>query len=124
MRGPATPFDPADDELELPPLPRRVRLLLLVVGSFLVGLGFVGLFLPFLQGILFLVLGAALLSLASESVHRAVSRMLQRWPRLQERMLRFRRHWHARLQPRRPHWAEPSAPRERSRPRRATGAGP
>jgi uncharacterized protein len=98
MRAPTTPFDPADDELELPPLPRRVRLALMVVGSFLVLLGFVGLFLPFLQGILFLVLGVALLSLASETVHNAVSRTLQRWPKLQERMRRFRHHWHARLQ--------------------------
>jgi uncharacterized membrane protein YbaN (DUF454 family) len=102
MQHPATPFDPADDELELPPLPRRVRLALLVIGSFLVGLGFIGLFLPFLQGVLFLVLGAALLSLASDSVHRGVSRLLHRWPALQERMHRFRRHWHSRLQPRPP----------------------
>lgn len=102
MRAPTTPFDPADDELELPPLPRRVRLGLMVVGSFFVGLGFVGLFLPFLQGILFLVLGVALLSLASETVHSATSRTLQRWPKLQERMRRFRHHWHARLQPRPP----------------------
>jgi uncharacterized membrane protein YbaN (DUF454 family) len=102
MTTPATPFDPADDELELPPLPRRVRLALMVVGSFFVGLGVVGLFLPFLQGILFLAVGAALLSLASDSVHRAVSRLLRRWPSLQERMHRFRRHWHSRLQPRPP----------------------
>ena len=102
MRPPATPFDPADDELELPPLPRRVRLVLMVIGSFFVGLGIVGLFLPFLQGILFLVLGGALLSLASDSVHRGVSRALQRWPALHDRMHRFRRHWHGRLQPRRP----------------------
>jgi uncharacterized membrane protein YbaN (DUF454 family) len=98
--SPATPFDPADDELELPPLPPRVRLVLLVVGSFLVGLGLVGLFLPVLQGVLFLAIGAALLSLASDWVHRTVSRALQRWPSLHERMHRFRRHWHARLQPR------------------------
>jgi hypothetical protein len=34
-------------------------------------------------------------------VHRWVSRLLHRWPSLQGRMHRFRRHWHSRLQPRR-----------------------
>lgn len=91
----------ADEALVLPPLPTPIRLALLVVGSFFVGLGILGLFLPFLQGILFLAVGAALLSLASDSVHRFVSRLLRRWPRLQQRMHRLRQHWHTRLQRRR-----------------------
>jgi uncharacterized membrane protein YbaN (DUF454 family) len=105
MEPPATQLrpvhHPADHTLALPPLPAPIRIALLVVGSFFVGLGILGLFLPFLQGILFLAVGAALLSLASDSVHRFVSRLLRRWPRMQERMHRFRQHWHSRLHRRR-----------------------
>jgi len=39
---------------------------ILIIGWFLVGLGVLGLFLPFLQGVLFIIIGIAILSTRSE----------------------------------------------------------
>jgi len=49
-------------------------------------LGFVGLFLPILQGILFLAIGAWLLSMESPWAKRVVDRMRERYPLLDRTM--------------------------------------
>lgn len=53
----------------------------LFLGWILVILGIAGLFLPFLQGILFLFLGVTILSSESKWVRRALSKLGKRYPR-------------------------------------------
>lgn len=75
-----------------------MRLLLLGVGWFLLLVGVAGLLLPGIQGILTIVLGAAILSIASETVYRLMRRLLRRrWPGLWDRLNGFRDRWRARL---------------------------
>lgn len=72
-------------------LPLKTRIALGVVGGLLVVLGIAGLFLPFLQGILFLVLAAAVLSLTSRRIYAWLARTIgERWPGAWERVERFR----------------------------------
>jgi hypothetical protein len=73
------------------PLPLATRVLFGSLGALFLVLGVAGLFLPFLQGILFLVLAAAVLSLASETVDGWLFRLIsERWPGLWRRVERFR----------------------------------
>jgi hypothetical protein len=85
----------------LPALPVAVRLILLVVGWLLLLVGIAGLVLPGIQGILTLVLAAAVLSLVSEFVYRLLRRGLHRWPAVWDRIERFRSWLHDKLSPRR-----------------------
>lgn len=72
-------------------LPLKTRIVLGLVGGLLVVLGIAGLFLPFLQGILFLVLGAAILSLTSFRIYGWLNRTIgERWPGAWDRVERFR----------------------------------
>lgn len=72
-------------------LPWKTRAILATVGALLLVLGIAGLFLPFLQGILFLVLAAAILSLASERVYGWLRGLMsERWPGGWQRVERFR----------------------------------
>jgi len=59
---------------------------LLIIGWFFVGLGIIGLFLPILQGILFLIIGLAILSSRSELVKRFLKHIEERYPHLHERV--------------------------------------
>jgi len=52
----------------------------LILGWFLVGLGIVGLFLPFLQGVLFIMIGLAILSSRSTTVKRLLDLLEKRYP--------------------------------------------
>lgn len=73
------------------PLPLRTRIAFWTLGILLVLLGLAGLVLPGLQGILFLIFGAAVLSLASERLYRWLRRRLaDRAPGLWRRLERFR----------------------------------
>lgn len=75
-----------------------MRLVLLGLGWFLLLLGVVGLVLPGLQGILTMLLGAAILSIASDAVYRLMRRLLRdRWPGGWEKLNGFRDRWRARL---------------------------
>ncbi len=56
------------------------RMTKVVVGIALLGLGVVGLFLPILQGVLFLFLGLALLSTESRRVRGVMVRLRRRYP--------------------------------------------
>lgn len=74
----------AASDLEGPSL--LLRTTLTILGVLLLALGVVGLFLPVLQGVLFLALGIATLSFANERFYRWVRSLLRRWPRLVARV--------------------------------------
>lgn len=65
---------------------RLKRLVLLTLGWALVALGVVGLFLPILQGILFILAGLSILSHESETAHRWLERLRARFPKADERL--------------------------------------
>jgi uncharacterized membrane protein YbaN (DUF454 family) len=58
------------------------RWLILGVGWFFVIAGLAGLFLPFLQGILFLLIGLAILARESEWAHNLLHRLRRRFPKI------------------------------------------
>ena len=80
-----------------PPLSLPVRIALHVVGWALVAVGLAGLVLPGIQGILTGALGLALVSVASDNVHRWLRSALRRWPWVWDRVERFRHRIHDRL---------------------------
>ena len=59
---------------------------LLIVGWLFIGLGILGLFLPLLQGILFIMIGLAILSSRSELVKRFLKHLETHYPRQHERV--------------------------------------
>jgi uncharacterized protein len=62
------------------------RIGLLILGWFFVVLGILGLFLPLLQGILFILIGLAILSSRSETIRRFLKHLGERYPRHHERI--------------------------------------
>jgi uncharacterized membrane protein YbaN (DUF454 family) len=63
---------------------------ILLAGWFFVGLGILGLFLPILQGVLFIMIGLAILSSRSQVVKRFLKHLEDRYPRHHERMEKWR----------------------------------
>ena len=61
------------------------RWLMIAAGWFFIVLGIAGLFLPVLQGILFLLIGLLILSSEYVWAHRILSRLRQRFPRVTHR---------------------------------------
>ena len=61
------------------------RYVILSLGWFFVLLGILGLFLPILQGILFLLIGFILLSRESEWAKRQLEKLKSRYPRFAEK---------------------------------------
>jgi uncharacterized membrane protein YbaN (DUF454 family) len=59
---------------------------LLIIGWFFIALGILGLFLPFLQGILFILIGLAILSSRSEIIKRFLKHLEERYPQHYERI--------------------------------------
>lgn len=74
-----------------PELPFTTRVLLVLLGWLLIALGVVGGLLPVLQGWIFFLAGAALLSLVSDTAMRSLRWTFRPWPRGWRRVLRFRR---------------------------------
>jgi len=70
------------------------RVLTFAVGWALLLVGVAGLALPGIQGILTILVGVAVLSLASETAYRLLRRLLQRWPPVWDRIERFRERIH------------------------------
>lgn len=72
------------DEEKLPARRRSRwrRFLILVSGWFFIFLGILGLFLPILQGVLFLAIGSYLLSLESPWVRQKLLQFQRRYPKL------------------------------------------
>jgi uncharacterized membrane protein YbaN (DUF454 family) len=62
------------------------RVLILSIGSAFILLGIAGLFLPFLQGILFLIVGLVILSKESKAAHRILERWRERHPELHSKV--------------------------------------
>ena len=85
------------EEIHIPSLPFGTRIVVLVLSWLCFILGLAGLLLPGLQGFLLLFLGMALMSVASDTVHRWMERALHRHPRLQDRLQRFRDKIHKRF---------------------------
>lgn len=81
----------------LPALPVPVRIVVLVVGWVVVLIGILGLALPGIQGCLTIAIGAALLSLASEMIYRGIRRLLERWPKVMDKVEHFRGWMHDRI---------------------------
>ncbi len=79
------------------------RVLVLVLGWALILLGVIGLFVPILQGILFIFLGLWVLSRESQWAHRSLHKMRLRFPgtdrRMREWQLKFRRYRRDRKRP-------------------------
>ena len=61
---------------------RIKRVLVLIVGWCFILLGFVGLFLPILQGLLFLLIGLIILSSEYVWAHHLLTKLRQRFPKL------------------------------------------
>lgn len=72
------------------------RLTTLIIGWSLIVLGFFGLFLPFLQGILFIVLGVYVLSREYHWAHRILEHLRQRFPWVDEKLEGAKRRRHER----------------------------
>jgi len=85
------------EEIHIPSLPIGTRIILLGLSWICLILGLAGLLLPGLQGVLLLLLGMALMSVASDTAHRWMEKALRRHPRLQERLQRFRDKIHTRF---------------------------
>ena len=62
--------------------PRTKRALALTAGWAFVALGVAGLFLPVLQGVLFLLIGLIILSSEYVWAHHLLARLLERFPKL------------------------------------------
>ena len=77
-----------------PPLPLGVRIAIFVIGWLLILIGVAGLVLPGIQGVFTIVVGAALISLDNELVYRGLRRVFQRWPKVWDRIERFREKAH------------------------------
>ena len=69
------------------------RVGILVVGWFFVGLGIIGLFLPFLQGILFIMIGLVILAPQSQTIDRFLRYLENHYPQHHERV----RSWNDRV---------------------------
>ncbi|MEM1202853.1 MAG: PGPGW domain-containing protein [Acidobacteriota bacterium] len=94
MPAPPPPSPRRDDSQQPEPLPPALRVIVLIAGWLLILIGVVGLVLPGIQGVLTLLLGAALLSLVSRTAHRVLRRLFSRWPRGWKRLLRLRKTTH------------------------------
>ena len=87
MSDPPDPPSPAEESER--PLPWGIRLALFALGWTLILLGIAGLVLPG-PGIATILLGLAVLSLASRTAYHLLHRMLHRWPKAWERVEGFR----------------------------------
>lgn len=81
----------------LRPLPLWLRVVVLLVGWVVLLVGVAGLVLPGIQGVLTIIVGAAILSVASETAHRWTRQCLQRWPKAHDRVEAFREKIHDKL---------------------------
>jgi uncharacterized membrane protein YbaN (DUF454 family) len=59
---------------------------LLIIGWLFIVLGILGLFLPILQGILFILIGLAILSSRSETIKRFLKHLEEHYPQHHERV--------------------------------------
>jgi len=67
-----------------------LKVILIFLGMSFLVLGFIGLFLPILQGILFIIVGIYILSLTSSSFKRWTEHHIGKYPRIQHHYHRHR----------------------------------
>lgn len=84
------PEEPAEEAIHIPDLPLAWRIVLLALSWIVILLGIAGLVLPGLQGILMIALGLAILSVASNTVHSWLEKMLAGRPRWRRRLNHLR----------------------------------
>jgi len=89
--------DDSEEHVHIPDLPLALRIGLLILGWLVIVLGLAGLLLPGLQGVLLLILGAAILSVASDTVHRWLEDLLEHRPKMLHRLNAFRSKMHSKL---------------------------
>ena len=94
---------------KLPTLSLGTRVITFIVGWSLLLVGVAGLALPGIQGVLTILIGAAVLSIASETVYRLLRRLFRRWPGGWKRVKGFRQRIHGWLH-RGPKAAKPGEP--------------
>jgi len=63
---------------------------ILIIGWIFIGFGVLGLFLPILQGVLFIMIGLAILSSRSKTIRRFLTYLEKRYPRQYQRVLAWR----------------------------------
>ena len=63
---------------------------ILIIGWIFIGLGILGLFLPILQGVLFIMIGLAILSSRSQTIRRFLTYLEKRYPRHYQRVVAWR----------------------------------
>ena len=63
---------------------------LLIIGWLFIFLGIIGLFLPILQGVLFIMIGLAILSSRSETIKRFLQYLEERYPHHHERVEKWK----------------------------------
>jgi uncharacterized membrane protein YbaN (DUF454 family) len=67
-----------------------------IIGWVLIGFGILGLFLPILQGVLFILIGLAILSSRSQLVKRLLKYLEKRYPHQHDHIVAWRKkikHW-------------------------------
>jgi uncharacterized membrane protein YbaN (DUF454 family) len=73
------------------------RVVVLAVGWLLIAFGVVGLFLPVLQGVLFIMLGLLVLSRESETAHRWLQNGRKRYPHVDAKLKEWGDFWRRRF---------------------------
>jgi hypothetical protein len=93
------PFEPIPLEIRIEkrPLTLGARVTIFILGWALILIGVAGLVLPGIQGVVTIVLGAALLSLDNELVYRGLRAGFRRWPNLLDKLEHFREKSHDRI---------------------------
>ncbi len=66
------------------------KVAIIIVGWVFIFLGILGIFLPFLQGILFIMIGLAILSSRSELIRRFLKSLEERYPKQYEKVKSWR----------------------------------
>lgn len=73
------------------------RIVVLLIGWILIAVGVVGLFLPVLQGMLFILLGFYVLSRESETAHRWLQHGRKRYPKVGAKLKQWGVRWRRRF---------------------------
>jgi uncharacterized membrane protein YbaN (DUF454 family) len=63
---------------------------ILIIGWIFIGFGVLGLFLPILQGVLFIMIGLAILSSRSKTIRRFLTYLEKRYPHSYQRVVAWR----------------------------------
>jgi uncharacterized membrane protein YbaN (DUF454 family) len=72
------------------PMNKFKKIGLLIIGWIFIGLGILGLFLPILQGLLFIMIGLAILSSRSKTIRRFLKYLEKRYPHQYQRVVTWR----------------------------------